>query len=183
MNKVTPENIRLLLTRYLDGESTQKELQQLGEYLGHADRLPADLMPYAQMFALLGETQPTPSVQALDRLAADRPSPDLSLVGRGADTNGGLAGNKNNYSSPCKGEAGRRSHRLGLLLAAACIAAFAFILLAPLRLEEESMAVAYVDGKKLDDKQAAMRMGQEALQEIFSNGNQEEQLSNIFNGL
>ena len=158
MNKVTPENIRLLLDRYLDGESTQEELRKLGEYLSYADRLPADLMPYAQMFALLDETQPTPSVQALDRLAADRPSPNLSL-------------------------AGRRSRRLYLLLAAACIAAFAFILLAPLRMEEESMAVAYVDGKKLNDKQMAMQMGQEALQEIFSNGNQEEQLSNIFNGL
>lgn len=151
MNKVTPENIRLLLTRYLDGESTQEELRQLGEYLSHADRLPADLMPYAQMFALLDERSEVPTAAALNRFA-EAPSTHTP-------------------------------RRLYLLLAAACIAAFAFILLAPLRLEEESMAVAYVDGKKLDDKQTAMQMGQEALQEIFSNGNQEEQLSNIFNGL
>ncbi|MBQ6432679.1 MAG: hypothetical protein IJJ94_01835, partial [Bacteroidaceae bacterium] len=66
-------------------------------------------------------------------------------------------------------------------IAAACIAAFAVILLAPPQQEEENMAIAYVEGKMLNDKQVAMQMGENALQEIFSNGNQEEQLSELFN--
>lgn len=68
----------------------------------------------------------------------------------------------------------------GLLLAAACIAAFAFILHMPSK-SDESLAIAYIDGKMLRDKQMAMQMGEEALQEIFSNGNQEQQLSELFN--
>ena len=47
--------------------------------------------------------------------------------------------------------------------------------------EEENMAIAYVDGKMLNNEVQAMQMGQEALQEIFSNGNQEQQLSELFN--
>ena len=43
------------------------------------------------------------------------------------------------------------------------------------------MAIAYVDGKTLNNEAMAMQMGQEALQEIFSNGNEEEQLTDLFN--
>ena len=43
------------------------------------------------------------------------------------------------------------------------------------------MAIAYIDGKAVGDKALAMQMGQEALQEIFSNGNQEQQLNELFN--
>ena len=49
------------------------------------------------------------------------------------------------------------------------------------RKHEENMAIAYVDGKMLNNEAQAMQMGQEALQEIFSNGNEEEQLTNLFN--
>ena len=47
--------------------------------------------------------------------------------------------------------------------------------------QDESMAIAYIDGKTVGDKTLAMQMGQEALQEIFSNGNHEQQLSELFN--
>ena len=89
----------------------------------------------------------------------------------------GAAQRSSIFSSPLKEN--RRSFRLWPLLAAACIAAFAFIILMPP--EEENMAIAYVDGKMLNNEVQAMQMGQEALQEIFSNGNQEQQLSELFN--
>ena len=65
-------------------------------------------------------------------------------------------------------------------MAAACIAAFVFIFLT-LPEKEENMAVAYMDGKIQTDPKIAMQIGQDALQEIFSNGNQEEQLKELFN--
>ena len=68
------------------------------------------------------------------------------------------------------------------LLAAACIAAFAFILRFSLPKESEGdFAIAYVDGKMLSNEELALQIGQEALQEIFSNGNEEQQLNELFN--
>lgn len=148
MNEET--NIHELLARYMDGNCTQEELRQLKEYFGSTKDLPADLRPYAQMFDILSERQPTPSAEALDRFAESQ------------------------VLKP------RRHIPLWPFIAAACIAAFALILLAPPR-KEESMAVAYVDGKMLNDKALAMQIGQEALQEIFSNGNEEQQLNELFN--
>lgn len=147
MNKET--NIRELLRRYMEGESTQAELRLLKEYFDSEQDLPEDLRAFAQMFAIIDEEMPTPSAEALDR-----------------------------FSSPLKEN--RRSFRLWPLLAAACIAAVAFIILMPTE-EEENMAIAYVDGKMLNNEVQAMQMGQEALQEIFSNGNHEQQLSELFN--
>ena len=46
---------------------------------------------------------------------------------------------------------------------------------------DENLAIAYIDGKELADQTLAMQMGQEALAEIFSNGNQEQQLTELFN--
>ena len=150
MNKVTSENVHRYLDRYLDGESTQEELRQLREYFAGTSDIPADLIPYAQMFALIEERQPTPSVEALNRFSEERmPAP-------------------------------RRRIPLWPLLAAACIAAIAFIILTPPK-QTDNMAIAYVDGKKLDDKALAMQMGHDALQEIFSNGNEEQQLTDLFN--
>ena len=144
MNKET--NIRELLHRYMEGESTQAELKLLKAYFASSD-LPEDLRAYAQMFAILNEQQPTPSAKALDKFSEEAP---------------------------------RRRTPLWPFLAAACVAAFAVILLAPPQ-KEESTAIAYVDGKVLNDKALAMQIGQEALQEIFSNGNEEQQLSDLFN--
>ena len=151
MNKVREDKIRGLLVRYMEGESTQEEQRVLREFLRNAEELPADLKPYAQMFAILEEKVQTPTAEALDRLA-EGPVP-----------------------------ATRRRMPLWPLLAAACIAAFAFIFLTPPREEDENMAIAYVDGKLLTGETEAMQMGQEALQEIFSHGNEEEQLTDIFN--
>ena len=144
-------NIRELLHRYIEGESTQAEMKQLKEYFGGEQDLPVDLIPYAQMFAIIEEETPTPSTEALDKFSEEQVL--------------------------------KTQRRLPLwpFIAAACIAAFAVILLAPPQQEEENMAIAYVEGKMLNDKQVAMQMGENALQEIFSNGNQEEQLSELFN--
>ena len=150
MNKVTSENVQAYLSRYMDGESTQEELRLLKEYFSNTEDLPADLAPYAQMFALLEEKPQTPSVEALNRFA------------------GGHA------------PAARQRVKLWPLVAAACIAAFAVIFLTPPK-HDENMAIAYVDGKMLDNEVMAMQMGQEALQEIFNNGNEEQQLTDLFN--
>lgn len=149
MDKKT--NIRELLHRYMEGESTQAEMKQLKEYFDGEQDLPVDLIPYAQMFAIIEEETPTPSTEALDKFSEEQVL--------------------------------KTQRRLPLwpFIAAACIAAFAVILLAPPQQEEENMAIAYVEGKMLNDKQVAMQMGENALQEIFSNGNQEEQLSELFN--
>ena len=150
MNKVASEDIRELLARYMEGDSSQEELRLLKEFFNSADSLPDDLAPYAQMFAILDEKPQTPTVEALDRLS-EGPVP-----------------------------APRRRIPLWPLLAAACIAAFAFIFLTPPK-QQDNMAIAYVDGKMLEGEAVAMQMGQEALQEIFSNGNEEEQLTDLFN--
>ena len=144
-------NIRELLHRYMEGESTQAEMKQLKEYFDGEQDLPVDLIPYAQMFAVIEEETPTPSTEALDKFSEEQVL--------------------------------KTQRRLPLwpFIAAACIAAFAVILLAPPQQEEENMAIAYVEGKMLNDKKVAMQMGENALQEIFSNGNQEEQLSELFN--
>ena len=150
MNKVASENIRELLARYMEGDSSQEELRLLKEFFNSADSLPDDLVPYAQMFAILDEKPQTPTVEALDRLS-ESPVP-----------------------------APRRRIPLWPLLAAACIAAFAFIFITPPK-QQDNMAIAYVDGKMLTNETQAMQMGQEALQEIFSNGNEEQQLNDLFN--
>lgn len=149
MDKKT--NIRELLHHYMEGESTQAEMKQIKEYFDGEQDLPVDLMPYAQMFAVIEEETPTPSTEALDKFSEEQVL--------------------------------KTQRRLPLwpFIAAACIAAFAVILLAPPQQEEENLAIAYVEGKMLNDKQVAMQMGENALQEIFSNGNQEEQLSELFN--
>ena len=144
-------NIRELLHRYMEGESTQAEMKQLKEYFDGEQDLPVDLIPYAQMFAVIEEETPTPSTEALDKFSEEQVQET------------------------------QRRLPLWPFIAAACIAAFAAILLAPPQQEEENMAIAYVEGKMLNDKQVAMQMGENALQEIFSNGNQEEQLSELFN--
>ncbi len=145
MNKET--NIRELLAHYMDGDCTQQELKMLKEHFASTKDLPADLAPYAQMFAIIGEKQQTPSAEALDRFSEASP---------------------------------RRRTSLWPFLAAACIAAIALFLLVPHQ-KEESMAIAYVNGKTVGDKALAMQMGQEALQEIFSNSNEEQQLNELFN--
>ena len=143
--------IRTYINRYLEGESTQEELKALKEYFAGSQDLPKDLIPYAKMFTIIDEKQATPSTEALDRFS--------------------------------EVQAPTTSRRIPLwpFIAAACVAAFAVILLAPPQHEEESMAIAYVNGKTLNDKALVMQMGQEALQEIFSNGNEEQQLSELFN--
>ena len=150
MNKITSENVQEYLDRYMNGENTQEEQKALKEYFVGTKDLPADLLPYAQMFEMLDEKPETPSVEALNRFAeGQKVKPQRRL-------------------------------RLWPLVAAACIAAFAVIFLTPPK-HEENMAIAYVDGKMLRNEATAMQMGQEALQEIFSNGYEEQQLTDLFN--
>ena len=150
MKRVTSEKVLEYLGRYMDGESTQEELRALKEYFANTKDLPAELLPYAQMFAVLEEKPETPSVEALDRFSEGQ----VPAVRRGV--------------------------KLWPLVAAACVAAFAVIFLTPPKYEE-NMAIAYVDGEMITNQALAMQMGQEALQEIFSNGNEEEQLTDLFN--
>lgn len=150
MKQVTSENVQEYLGRYMEGESSQEELRALKEFFANTKDLPAELAPYAQMFAVLEEKPETPSVEALNRFS-EGPVPAV-----------------------------RQRVRLWPLVAAACLAAFAVIFLTPPK-HEENMAIAYVDGKMLNNEAQAMQMGQEALQEIFCNGNEEEQLTDLFN--
>lgn len=151
MNKVILEDIRERLARYMEGESSQEDMRQLKAFFGSAEFLPDDLEPYARMFAMLEEKPQTPTVESLDRFSEGQ------------------------APAPC------RRIPLWPLLAAACIAGLAFIFLTPPKEQEENMAIAYVDGKRMTSKALAMQMGEEALQEIFSHGNEEEQLTDLFN--
>ena len=151
MNQVTSEYVRVLLDHYMDGENSQEELKLLKAYFASSQDLPEDLKAFAQMFAIIDEEMPTPSAEALDRFSENQLP------------------------------AARRRTPLWPFVAAACIAAFAVIFLTPPQQKEENMAVAYVDGKMVGDKALAMQIGQEALQEIFSNGNEEQQLHELFN--
>ena len=54
-------NIRELLHRYMEGESTQTEMKQLKAYFDSGQDLPEDLRAFAQMFAIIDEEMPTPS--------------------------------------------------------------------------------------------------------------------------
>ena len=164
-------NINDLLARYMEGETTQEEQRQLAEYLRETDPLPAEMKPYKQMFDLISERPEVPTAKALERFAEGQDPSKPPLKGEASFTA---------RFSPFKGELERVLARRVLPLAAACIAAFAFILLMPSK-KDESLAIAYIDGKVLHDKQIAMQMGEEALREIFSNGNQEQQLSELFN--
>ncbi len=164
-------NINDLLARYMEGETTQEEQRQLAEYLRETDPLPAEMKPYKQMFDLISERPEVPTAKALERFGKAAPSPIPSPEDEGSPAA---------KASPPRGRGLEKGLRLLPLLAAACIAAFAFILLMPSK-KDESLAIAYIDGKVLHDKQIAMQMGEEALAEIFSNGNQEQQLSELFN--
>ena len=63
---------------------------------------------------------------------------------------------------------------------AACIAVLAVVFLTPPK-GDENMAIAYVDGRMIKNDEQAMQIGQEALQEIFNNGDGEQQLTDLFN--
>ena len=83
-------NINDLLARYMEGETTQEEQRLLAEYLRQTDPLPTGMKPYRQMFDLIGERPEVPTAKALEHFTEaepsprrSRPSPNLSLVGRG----------------------------------------------------------------------------------------------------
>ena len=160
-----------LLARYMEGETTQEEQQLIAEYLRQTDPLPYEMKPYKLMFDLIGEEPEVPTAKALERFAEGQDPSKPPLKGEASFTA---------RFSPFKGELERVLARRVPLLAAACIAAFAFILLMPQK-ADENLAIAYIDGKELADQTLAMQMGEEALAEIFSNGNQEQQLTELFN--
>ena len=172
------KDLSRLLARYMEGETTQEEQRLLAKYLMETDPLPEELKPYRQMFDLIGERPEVPSAKALERFghATRQPAPSPLPLWGSASLSPKLPNSAGLKPAP-KGGAGRG---LPLVLAAACLAAFAFILHS-LPEQEESLAVAHIDGKELHDQRLALQMGQQALQEIFSNGNQEEQLSELFN--
>ena len=165
------EDINDLLARYMEGETTQEEQRLIAEYLRHTDPLPYEMKTYKQMFDLIGEEPEVPTAKALERFGKGQDPSKPPLKGEASFAA---------RFSPFKGELERVLVRRVPILAAACIAAFAFILLMPQK-ADENLAIAYIDGKELADQTLAMQMGQEALAEIFSNGNQEQQLTELFN--
>ncbi|MBQ8455875.1 MAG: hypothetical protein IJ537_11160 [Bacteroidaceae bacterium] len=165
------EDINDLLARYMEGETTQEEQRLIAEYFRATDPLPNEMKPYKQMFDLIGERPEVPTAKALERFAKGQDPSKPPLKGEAS-----FAARFSSF----KGELERVLVRRVLLLAAACIAAFVFILLMPQK-ADENLAIAYIDGKELADQTLAMQMGQEALAEIFSNGNQEQQLTELFN--
>ena len=164
-------NINDLLARYMEGETTQEEQRLIAEYLRQTDPLPYEMKPYKQMFDLIGEEPEVPTAKALEHFVKSQDPSKPPLKGEASFAA---------RFSPFKGELERVLVRRVPILAAACIAAFAFILLMPQK-ADENLAIAYIDGKELADQTLAMQMGQEALAEIFSNGNQEQQLTELFN--
>ena len=165
------EDINDLLARYMEGETTQEEQRLIAEYLRQTDPLHYEMKPYKQMFDLIGERPEVPTAKALERFGKGQDPSKPPLKGEASFAA---------RFSPFKGELERVLVRRVPILAAACIAAFAFILLMPQK-ADENLAVAYIDGQELTDQTLAMQMGQEALTEIFSNGNQEQQLTELFN--
>ena len=165
------EDINDLLARYMEGETTQEEQRLIAEYLRQTDPLPYEMKPYKQMFDLIGEEPEVPTAKALERFGKGQDPSKPPLKGEASFAA---------RFSPFKGELERVLVQRVPILAAACIAAFAFILLMPQK-ADENLAIAYIDGKELADQTLAMQMGQEALAEIFSNGNQEQQLTELFN--
>ena len=128
-------------------------------------------LPDSTYSDLIGEEPEVPTAKALEHFVKSQDPSKPPLKGEASFAA---------RFSPFKGELERVLVRRVPLLAAACIAAFAFILLMPQN-ADENLAIAYIDGKELADQTLAMQMGQEALAEIFSNGNQEQQLTELFN--
>ena len=67
MNKVREDKIRGLLVRYMEGESSQEEQRVLKEFFRNAENLPADLEPYAQLFAFCFVTSENGAASAVER--------------------------------------------------------------------------------------------------------------------
>lgn len=63
------DRIRVCIDHYMEGESTQEELRLLKSYFSGSDEIPADLLPYREMFALLDKEPVRPSADAVERLS------------------------------------------------------------------------------------------------------------------
>ena len=67
----TPEvdRIRTCIDHYMAGESTQEELRLLKSYFNGSSEIPADLLPYREMFAIIGREPVRLSADAVRRLS------------------------------------------------------------------------------------------------------------------
>ncbi len=63
------DRIRTCIDHYMAGESTQEELRLLKSYFNGSSEIPADLLPYREMFAIIGREPVRLSADAVRRLS------------------------------------------------------------------------------------------------------------------
>ena len=62
------EQVREALDRYMEGLNTQQDLAMLKDFFNSSKEIPDDLLPYRELFAVLGKEAAKPSAEALVRL-------------------------------------------------------------------------------------------------------------------
>lgn len=77
MNK-DMDNIRHLINKYMDGETTTEEHQILARFFRKTDNLPNDLLPYRDMFAMFDAGMPDFTDEELSSMLEE--SPDTALL-------------------------------------------------------------------------------------------------------
>lgn len=153
------QDIHRLVERFLDGETSLKEEQQLYEYFAQDD-VPGDLKPYCVMF------------RDLDCLKTSNEKTDFYAFDEGKDI----------FTLPNALEKNPQENRWKYCcVAASIVVLFACGVLTYNRLNG-NYAIAYVNGEKITDDATVVQMATDAMSEIFDNsGNATNNLSEIFN--
>ena len=153
------QDIHRLVERFLDGETSLKEEQQLYEYFAQDD-VPGDLKPYCLMF------------RDLDSLKTSAGKANFHVLDEV----------KNTFTLPNTHEKKPQANRWKYCcVAASIVVLFACGVLTYNRLNG-NYAIAYVNGEKITDDATVVQMATDAMSEIFDNsGNATNNLSEIFN--
>lgn len=77
MNK-DMDNIRYLINKFMNGETTAEENQILARFFRKTDNLPDDLLPYRDMFAMFDAGMPDFTDEELSKMLEE--SPDAALL-------------------------------------------------------------------------------------------------------
>lgn len=67
------DNIRHLINKYMDGETTTEEHRILARFFRETDNLPNDLLPYRDMFAMFDAGMPDFTDEELSSMLAENP--------------------------------------------------------------------------------------------------------------
>lgn len=67
------DNIRHLINKYMDGETTTEEHQILARFFRETDNLPNDLLPYRDMFAMFDAGMPDFTDEELSSMLEENP--------------------------------------------------------------------------------------------------------------